>query len=549
MRIIILHIFLVLAVVLPAQSSLSSYFVNNHLIDRYEILNGELADDVFTTVKPYRRDALAAFSQDLVLHSSVDSFNQRYLQNDNLLFAQNAAVRSPLLKYFYKNESALYSVNQKDFKLIVNPVLAFTGGSNSADSLNHYRNTRGVEVRGQIGGKVGFYTYALENQARFSLAQRSEIARTGVVNGTTLHKSFGTAGSDFFNVAGYVTFSPIKEIMVQAGQDRNFIGNGYRSLILADQATTNPFVKINTKVWKINYMNLFSEHTDFIRQSEAVNNPKKFSAFHHFSLNITDNLNIGLFENIIFDRQDSTETGRYELSYLNPIIFYRAVEHGLNSRDNAVLGADIKWNFLNRFSLYGQFILDEFTKDKMFGRTKDWANKWAYQLGLKYINVAGINNLDVQLEVNQVRPYVYQHRYKSQNWIHYNQSLAHPLGANFRELIGVIRYQPVNRLQLEALMMYNKQGRDSTESGFTYGGNTIRAYDNIPNRAFAPMFQGVLQTNTILQFTATYMLWHNLFLDARYTYHQQDNELTNQNKNHLLTLGLRMNALPYQWYE
>jgi hypothetical protein len=100
-----------------------------------------------------------------------------------------------------------------------------------------------------------------------------------------------------------------------------------------------------------------------------------------------------------------------------------------------VLGADIKWNFLNRFSLYGQLVLDEFTKDKMFGRTKDWANKWAYQLGLKYINVAGINNLDAQFEINQVRPYVYQHRYKSQNWIHYNQSLAHPLGANFREML------------------------------------------------------------------------------------------------------------------
>jgi hypothetical protein len=549
MRIIILLVCFSITFVANAQSSLSSYFINNHLIDRYEIQSGKLSDDIFTTVKPYRRDALASFSQDLVLHSKVDSFNQQYLLNDNLLFADNTSHRKSLFKYFYKNESALYHINQKDFKVIVNPILAFTGGTNSADSLNHYRNTRGVEVRGQIGGKVGFYTYALENQARYTITQRAEIARTRVVNGTTLHKRFGTAGSDFFNVAGYVTFSPIKEIMVQAGQDRNFIGNGYRSLILADRATTNPFVKINTKVWKINYMNLFSEHTDFIRQSESVNNPKKFSAFHHFSLNLTENLNIGLFENIIFDRQDSTETGRYELSYLNPLIFYRAVEHGLNSRDNAVLGADIKWNFLNRFSLYGQLVLDEFTKDKMFGRTKDWANKWAYQLGLKYINVAGINNLDAQFEINQVRPYVYQHRYKSQNWIHYNQSLAHPLGANFRELVGVLRYQPLNRLQLEALAIYNKQGTDSSETGLTYGGNAIRAYENIPNRSFAPMFQGVLQTNTVLQFTATYMLWHNLFMDARYTYHQRTNELKQDNTNHLFTIGLRMNALPYRWFE
>jgi hypothetical protein len=113
----------------------------------------------------------------------------------------------------------------------------------------------------------------------------------------------------------------------------------------------------------------------------------------------------------------------------------------------------------------------------------------------------------------------------------------------------VLRYQPLNRLQLEALAIYNKQGTDSSETGLTYGGNAIRAYENIPNRSFAPMFQGVLQTNTVLQFTATYMLWHNLFMDARYTYHQRTNELKQDNTNHLFTIGLRMNALPYRWFE
>lgn len=78
------------------------------------------------------------------------------------------------------------------------------------------------------------------------------------------------------------------------------------------------------------------------------------------------------------------------------------MEHGLNSSDNAVLGMDWKWNFMNRFSFYGQFILDEFIKDEMFGRTQSWVNKWGYQAGIKYINVANINNLDLQLEVTNL---------------------------------------------------------------------------------------------------------------------------------------------------
>jgi hypothetical protein len=79
-------------------------------------------------------------------------------------------------------------------------------------------------------------------------------------------------------------------------------------------------------------------------------------------LNVGKNLTLGIWENVIFDRQDSLENDRFEVDYFNPLIFYRAVEHGLNSSDNVLLGMDWKWNFLSRFSFYGQFVLDEFLR-------------------------------------------------------------------------------------------------------------------------------------------------------------------------------------------
>ena len=89
---------------------------------------------------------------------------------------------------------------------------------------------------------------------------------------------------------------------------------------------------------------------------------RKYSALHHLSLNVGKNLTLGIWENVIFDRQDSLENDRFEVDYFNPLIFYRAVEHGLNSSDNVLLGMDWKWNFLSRFSFYGQFVLDEFLR-------------------------------------------------------------------------------------------------------------------------------------------------------------------------------------------
>ena len=90
-----------------------------------------------------------------------------------------------------------------------------------------------------------------------------------------------------------------------------------------------------------------------------------------------------------------------------------------------MLGLNWKWNFLKRFSFYGQFVLDELAIgsiiDNGFGW---WGNKFGIQAGLKYFNVAEVDHLDAQIEFNMVRPYMYSFRDSSANWTHYNQFLA-----------------------------------------------------------------------------------------------------------------------------
>ncbi len=534
-----------------AQSPLTSGYFNYHLTDRYEILGDSIHTHFFSVAKPYRRDAVSQFAGTIHPASKVDKFNKSYLLADNILFNNEPEgfSKRPIFKHFYDAQNALYLVKEDDFKLVLNPVLGLALASDSQDSLPNYRSSRGIELRGTIGNKIGFYTYALENQVRYPSFMREKHDETSVINGTTLHKPFGNGAEDFFNVAGYLTFSPIKEISVQLGHDKNFIGNGYRSLILSDFSAPYPFVKINTKVWKFNYQNIFSQHVDFLGKGESTANKRKFSALHHLSVNIGKNVTIGLFENIIFDRSDSTENNRFEVPYLNPIIFYRAVEHGLNSSDNAVLGMDWKWNFKQQFSCYGQFILDEFVKDEMFGRTASWVNKWGYQAGLKYINAFSAKNLDLQVEVNQLRPYVYQHRTKSQNWVHYNQSLAHPLGTNLREIIAIARYQPINRLTINATYSHSIQGIDTSITSTNFGGNYLRTYNDRRPSGAIPMFSGVKNTISSLSVDLSYMLWHNLFLDAGVFMRKQSNALLPTTKENLLfRFGMRLNlaAIDYR---
>lgn len=530
------------------QSPYSSGFFNYHLTDRYEIQSNELTTEFYTGIKPYRRDAVGQFAENLKPSSTQDNFNKNYLLTDNNLFTSAPLNTKREFKKIYASENSFFLVNEDRFKAILNPVIGFSGAIIADDSTRLYRNSRGVELRGNIGNKVGFYSYALENQVRFPEFLNEKYDANGSVTGTTLAKKFKDKGRDFFNVAGHITFSPIEEITVQFGHDKNFIGNGYRSLILSNDATPNTFLKLNTKAWKFNYMNLYSLHTD--SKGFDGNSPtrRKYSALHHLSLNLGKNLTLGVWENVIFDRQDSLETDRFEVDYFNPLIFYRAVEHGLNSSDNILLGMDWKWNFLSRFSFYGQFVLDEFIKDDFFSATTSWVNKWGYQAGLKYINVGGVNNLDAQFEINQVRPHVYTHYSPSQNWIHYNQSLAHPLGANFREATTIIRYQPTNRLFIDARYSFSKQGIDTNKTTTNFGGDITRGNRNITNKNNVTLFQGIENTISTISLDVSYMIWHNLFADAGVFIRNQSNALTSADQTIMFRLGMRLNlaAIDYR---
>lgn len=548
MRVSISYFLCLYCILSFGQSPYTSGFFNYHLTDRYEIQSNELINEFYTGIKPYRRDAVGRFAENLKPNSIQDNFNKNYLLIDNNLFTYAPLNAKREFKKIYASENSFFLVNEDRFKAIFNPVIGFSGAIVADDSTQLYRNSRGVELRGNIGNKVGFYSYALENQVRFPQFLNEKYDANGSVTGSTLAKNFKNNGRDFFNVAGHITFSPIEEINVQFGHDKNFIGNGYRSLILSNDATPNTFLKLNTKAWKFNYMNLYSLHTDSKGFDGSSPTRRKYSALHHLSLNLGKNLTLGIWENVIFDRQDSLETDRFEVDYFNPLIFYRAVEHGLNSSDNILLGMDWKWNFLSKFSFYGQFVLDEFIKDDFFNATTSWVNKWGYQAGLKYINVAGVNNLDAQLEINQVRPHVYTHYYPSQNWIHYNQSLAHPLGANFREAIGIVRYQPTNRFFIDVRYSFSKQGIDTNKVTTNFGGDITRGNRNITNKDNVTLFQGIENTISTISLDLSYMIWHNLFADAGVFIRNQNNVIISDDQTVIFRFGMRLNlaALDYR---
>ena len=480
----------------------------------------------------------------------VDQYNLQSLLMNNSEWVtvpkENFLSKKPLFNTFYKTKANFIEVNNNDFFLALNPVLQIHQAIEPGYDEGIFLNSRGVSVRGLIGKKVGFSSLITENQERGPRFFQQEVNARHAVPGAGFYKSFKKTGVDYFDARGYITFNAAKFIDFQLGYDKNFIGNGYRSLFLSDRGNSYLFAKINTKIWKLNYQNIFMELMPQFLPSRFGGTrdtllDRKYAAMHHLSINVTKWLNIGLFEGVIFGRKN-----HFDFQYLNPIIFYRHVEGTVGSPDNAVAGLDFKANVAHRLQFYGQFLLDEFILSEVKNNPTSWVNKFGIQGGVKYVDAFGIKNLDLQGEINRVRPFTYSHNDTIANYTHYNQALAHPLGANFQEFIGIVHYQPAPKWNINARAIYYYKGLDT--AGQNFGGNIFADYQSrVKNEGFkvgsgakATCFNGTL--------LISYELRQNLFLDA--SLQQRTFRIDNQkgqSNTTLVTAGIRLNMFKRQY--
>ena len=470
--------------------------------------------------------------------SRVDYFNARKaIMNSPEWSNRIFTSRKSLGKHFYKTPANLFEVRTNDFFLAVNPVFQYYVGKEKDVDQHIFLNTRGISLRGRIAGKIGFAAYITDNQERTPVYVQEWENKRRSVPGAGFYKDFKGTGYDYFDARGYISFNAAKFIDIQFGYDKNFLGNGHRSLFLSDFSAPALFLKLNTRVWKFNYQNLFMELNSANRLNADQLIPKKYAAFHHLDLAVTKWLNVGIFEGVIFGR-----TNHFEFGYLNPVIFYRSVEQQSGSFDNAVVGLDAKANVAKKFQFYGQFLLDEFNLVELRRASGWWANKIGFQLGAKYIDAFNISNLDLQLETNRVRPFTYSHRDSVANYTHYNQPLAHPLGASFQEWIAMVRYQPAPNWFFQAKAIYYMQGRDS--GNISYGSN-IFLPNILPyrNKDFGFSIGDIVRSKTgLASFLVSYEWKPNLFLEANAVYRREAATILQPSKNtFVIYAGIRWN--------
>ncbi|MEO6455304.1 MAG: hypothetical protein ABIN97_14585 [Ginsengibacter sp.] len=554
-RIPILFVFILPLFSLSQTTYLPQGSKEYQFIERMEIKQQQNTGLNFSAIKPYSRKRIVreaeyldsnrmSYSDPTTAGSNlnltpVDEYNLHSLLMNNAEWVsqpqKDFESKKPILKNFYKTRANLIEVNTKDFFLAVNPVLQLQQAKESGYDNSVFLNTRGITARGLIAGKIGFSTFLTDNQERGPQFFQNRVTQFNAVPGVGFYKSFKTNGYDYFDARGYITFNAAKYLDFQFGYDKNFIGNGYRSMFLSDWGNSYLFLKINTRIWKLNYENLFMELMPRFKRTGDVLLDRKYAAMHHLSTNVTKWLNVGLFEGVVFGRKN-----HFDFQYLNPIIFLRHVEGTVGSPDNALAGIDFKVNALHRIQLYGQFLLDEFILKQITKNNGYWANKWGLQAGIKYVDAFKIKNLDLQFETNRARPFTYAHYDSIANYSHYNQPLAHPLGANFQEFIGIIKYQPANRWYINAKAIYYYQGLDSM--GINFGSNLLLNYTTRPRDYGFKLGGGSKATCLNASLQVSYEVRENLFIEGSFLLRNYKiKDVAYETNTRLVTVGVRFN--------
>ncbi len=401
---------------------------------------------------------MASFYKD---HLNQPSYLLEYQPSNFLPITENELpltkkIADSSIQYYDFTETLfkkhLIEVRHKDYNLNISPIFNFAMGKEFNDTVKRrlFQNTRGAYIDGTIGKQFSFFTYFVENQARFATYQREFYLSNGefypqnsdssyqrqnaVILGGGRTKPFKIDAFDYAYAVGNFVYTPFRFLKMMAGNNPRFVGNGYRSMLLADNSHVAPYFRID---WKIN--SKWSYTYDRARLLNLMRRPyhstpeamyeTKLMGTYYLSYQASQRFKISLFEGAIWSKGDSISQIKTNPLFFNPVPI---INHFLVKQHKyyAVTGIDLSMIIGKQCLTYAQFASGNFEE-----------NQFAWQLGTRWYPSQRQKNMMLQLEYNGSTENMYQSENARINYSHSNLAMAHPKGNGFQELLLRANYE------------------------------------------------------------------------------------------------------------
>jgi hypothetical protein len=406
------------------------------------------------------------------LHTSLKPFlidsaiGKRY--NELMQLGVDSNFKSWALRKLFNEH--LFDVRNKEYTFYGDYLPDLQLGYDAENGTKTYLNTRGYQFGGTIGTKFFFYTSGYENQGKFPGYLNDYIDKIDFVPGQAYDRNsgIGATSKDWSYVTSIISYTPIKQLNITLGEDKTFIGDGYRSLLLSDFAANYPLLRLTANLGKVQYMMMWAYLGDnrIVPFDSFGSNRRKWGAFHYLDWNISNRVSLGFFNALIAEEaNDSGNFHGFDPNYVNPLFFSNALNGKTSQPDNVLVGFTGKYKIFDKTAIYGQLLLDQFNASDFFSGSKNADNTNGVQLGIRGADLFGVKNFSYLFEFNTVKPYTYAAQQPITSYTQYSEPLGDPLGANFREFIGILNYS-AGRFDFMGQLNYARYGLDPANMDF-----------------------------------------------------------------------------------
>jgi hypothetical protein len=353
-----------------------------------------------------------------------------------------------------------------------------------------FQNTRGIHIKGSFADKIYFESGFLENQARFtswetsyytSLGEKSiktnsdgsidTVTINASIPGAARTKPFKTNGFDYGYAWGQMIFRPMNWLDISLGNSQQFIGAGERSLLLSDNCTMAPFVRVNIKFSdKVSYIAQYSKLNDLMRRRyyTTVEAPfqRKTMMSHYLTFAPTKEFNFSIFDAVLQNNELNNESIPLTWETLSPLPLAATILANNTQSHYSIIGFNAEYRPKQFMLLYAQGALQ--------GK-KLWDK--SLQIGTRLFFALGKIKLTQQFEANL---YSNAHLISDVSYSHANVPLNGLQANGMHELIAkgrisynkfYARYHISVFLDKEQVAKYNLQGEIGYCWNASYNGN------------------------------------------------------------------------------
>lgn len=371
----------------------------------------------------------------------------------------------------------------------------------------------GGEIRGTFLEHFGFSLTGTDGL----VMGNKEAARLRTDIRDNFKFNLDTSAAFFDETSGYLT-ADYGMFRLKFGRDKMQIGYGPRKSIIDDLAPPFDYLSFNIhyKFFDFSYFHgkLLGD-TEF--QPDSINGGinfvhEKYIAYHRIGFDISDAVNIGAGEMIIYGDRG------LDLSYLNPFAFYKSVEHANQDRDNSFLFFDFLNKSIEGLKIYSTLLIDDMDFSKL--GTGWYGNETLFDIGFLSSNLYKIIPADIKFEFTTVDPYVHTHRTGNTNFTNLGYDLGSGLEPNSELFLGELDYRINYRLTLSAEFQYIIHGANPVLPDGTIknvGGDIGLGHRTIdPN--FARLLEGDIEYSRITSLLITFEPIKQYFITINLTY-------------------------------